>query len=168
VVAKDVVAMIRTAIIAAAGAALVAGLYSIGYRAGSNAVGYEWEKDKLARTQSLLAQEAAHRATERKWGDALAQIIDAERAAQEATRHELESIIADRESGALRLRSDLRGCRANLPADTQATGSDHGGNTGGLSRERQGVALRIFRDADDVYHRLTMCREYVRAIQAAP
>jgi len=27
------------------------------------------------------------------------------------------------------------------------------------------VALRIFRDADDVYHRLTMCREYVRSLQ---
>ena len=160
--------MIPRLAIIAAGAALVAGLYLIGYKAGSNSVQVKWEAAKVAHAEAVAAQEAAHRATERKWGDALAQIIDAERASQEASRNELESIIADRESGALRLRSDLRGCRANLPADTQTTGSDHGGNTGGLSEARQGVALRIFRDADDVYHRLTMCREYVRAIQASP
>ena len=156
--------MIRAAIIAAAGAALVAGLYSIGYRAGSNAVGYEWEKDKLSRTHSLLAQEARHRATERKWGDALAQIIDAERAAQEASRHELESIIADRESGALVLRDRFRGCQRELSQTAGTTAVDDGASQAGLSPADENFLVQISAEADRLAVRLASCQGYVRGV----
>jgi hypothetical protein len=165
VVAEDAFLMIRTAIIAAAGAALVAGLYLIGYKAGSNSVQVKWEAAKVAHAEAVAAQEARHRATERKWGDALAQIIDAERAAQEATRHELESIIADRESGALVLRDRFRGCQRELSQTAGTTAVDDGASQAGLSPADERFLVQIAAEADRLAVRLASCQGYVRSVR---
>jgi len=139
----------------------IAGIYHTGHKAGSNAVSVEWEKDKLARIQALLDQEVEYRAKEQKWGESLKHIIDAERAAQEATRHELETIIADRESGALQLRDRFRGCQKQLSEATTAASGTDGGSEGGLSSADEKFLVRIGAECDATAGKLTALQRYV-------
>jgi hypothetical protein len=157
--------MIHRAIIVAAGAALVAGIYAGGYRAGQNSVQVKWEVSKVAHANALLAQEAEHRATERKWGDALTKLIDAERAAQEASRHELESIIADRESGNLQLRDRFRGCQRELSQTAGTPEVDDGASQAGLSPADEGFLVQLAAEADRLAVRLASCQGYVRSLR---
>jgi hypothetical protein len=135
--------------------------YYTGHKAGSNAVSYQWEQDKLARTQRLLEQEARHRKTERQWGESLAKIIDAERASQEASRNELEAIIADRESGTLVLRDRFRGCEQRLSEATATAGGADGGSEGGLSPADEKFLVRVAQSCDSVIARFTALQRYV-------
>lgn len=150
---------------AAAILVLLIGTHSAAYRAGGNSVQVKWEMAKLAHAHALIAQESAHRAQERKWGEATAKLTESLRGAQERLQDEMDTIIADRDAGALRLRNDLRGCRAQLPGDTSTPGGDHGAGGGGLSEARQELALRIGAECDAVVHKLTAAQEYIRAIQ---
>lgn len=135
------------------------------YRSGANTVRLEWEQDKVAQMQAITAQEAAHRAQERKWGEATTLLWASLRDAQEALQDEYEAAIADMQSGTLRLRDDLRGCRAKLPSDSPTTTGDHGTGESGLSAARQSVALRIGAECDQVVNQLTAAQEYIKAIR---
>jgi hypothetical protein len=151
--------------IAAAVTALLIGTHSAAYRAGGNSVRLDWERERLVHAQALTAQEAAHRATERKWGEATAKLTESLRGAQERLQNEMETIIADRDAGNLRLRDDLRGCRAQLPGDSPTPSGDHGGGGGGLSEARQGVLIRVGAECDAVVNKLRAAQGYIRAIQ---
>ena len=144
---------------------LLIGTHSAAYRAGGNAVRLDWERDKLAHAQALTAQEAAHRAQERQWGEATARLTESLRGAQERLQDEMDTIIADRDAGTLRLRDDLRGCRAQLSGDTPTPGGDHGAGGGGVSESRQSLALRIGAECDAVVLKLTAAQEYIRALR---
>lgn len=141
---------------------VIAAVYGLGYRAGGNAVGLEWERAKVAHANALIAQESRHRNVERQWAESVKGIVEWHGRAKEGTENEYQGIVADLESGNHRLRDDLRGCRAELSETSRPTGSDHGGGGGGLSAARQRVALRIGADADQVVHKLNACQAYVR------
>jgi hypothetical protein len=154
---------------AAAGCLLIlATTHGFVHRAGQNSVQIKWEAAKVAHAHALAAQESRHRATERKWGEATALLTESLRGAQERLRDDYETTIADIESGALRLRGDLAGCRARVPTATSPAEGDHGSGDSGLSEARQRVALSIGRDADRVALRLQACQQYIRTIQASP
>jgi hypothetical protein len=154
--------------IAAVVAVLLIGTHSAAYRAGGNSVRLDWERERLVHAQALTAQEAAHRATERKWGEATAKLTESLRGAQERLQDEMDTIIADRDAGALRLRNDLRGCRAQLPGDPPTPSGDHGAGGGGLSEARQGVLIRVGAECDAVVNRLRAAQGYIRALQPTP
>lgn len=120
---------------------------------------------ELTHARAIAEHEALYRAQERKWGEATARLTESLRREQEALQDELETVIADRDAGALRLRDDLRGCRAQLSGDTPTPSGDHGAGKGGLSPARQSLALRIGAECDAVVHKLTAAQEYIRAIQ---
>jgi hypothetical protein len=147
---------------------LLIGTHSAAYRAGGNSVRLDWERERLVHAQALTAQEAAHRAQERKWGEATAKLTESLRGAQERLQNEMETIIADRDAGTLRLRDDLRGCRAQLPGDPPTPSGDHGAGGGGLSEARQGVLIRVAAECDAVVNRLRAAQGYIRALQPTP
>ena len=123
---------------------------------------------ELTHARAIAEHEALYRAQERQWGEAITSIAESLRREQEALQDELETVIADRDAGALRLRDDLRGCRAQLSSDTSTTSGDHGAGGGGLSPPRQELALRIGADCDAVVNKLTAAQEYIKAIQPPP
>lgn len=144
---------------------ILTAVYLAGLSVGKSKIQRQWDQDRIAQMQALAAQEAAHRAKERQWGEATTLLWASLRDAQEALRDDYEDTIADIESGALRLRDDLRGCRAQLPSDSLATTGDNAAGESGLSSARQGVALRIGADCDAVVLKLTAAQEYIKAIQ---
>jgi hypothetical protein len=145
--------------------AVAAAIYLAGASAGAGKVQRKWDVEKIAHARALLDQEAAHRAQERRWGEATAKLTESLRGAQEALQDDYENTIADMRSGALRLRNDLRGCRAQLPGDPPTPSGDHGAGGGGLSEARQELALRIGAECDAVVNRLTAAQEYIKEIQ---
>lgn len=145
--------------------AVIAASVAAGYRAGTHVTTAEWDRERLAQAQAAAARERAHRATEREWAESMKLALEWEASAQEKLRNDYENAIADIESGALRMRSDLRGCRADrVPGDSASTGSlDAAGDTG-LSEARQRVALRIGADCDAVAVRLNALQRWVDGI----
>jgi predicted house-cleaning noncanonical NTP pyrophosphatase (MazG superfamily) len=111
--------MIRTAIIAAAGAALVAGIYYGGYKAGSNAVSYKWEIAKVAHANALVAQEARHRATERRLTEEMEAIQDEGRQKLEELAEVLSGVAFERDSVSIALANS----RERARQDSAAAGS---------------------------------------------
>lgn len=144
---------------------ILTAVYLAGLSAGKSKVQRQWDQDRMTQLSNLAAQEAAQRAKEREWGEATTLLWASLRDAQEALRNDYEITIADMQSGALRLRDDIRGCRAQLPDDTITTTGDNAAGESGLSAARQGVALRIGADCDAVVLKLTAAQEYIRAIQ---
>lgn len=152
-------------IIGTSALALIIAVYWTGHRAGASGVQAKWEAAKVVHASALLAQEAAHRSTERKWGEATALLVESLRGAQEILQDGYESTIADINSGALRLRGDLAGCRARVPKDTSPARGDNGASDSGLSGARQSVVIRIGRDCDAVALKLQAAQGYIRALQ---
>jgi hypothetical protein len=142
-------------------------VYLAGLSAGKSKIQRQWDRERIAQMQALASQEAAHRAKEKEWGEATTLLWASLRDAQEALQDDYEAAIADMQSGNLRLRNDLRGCRAQLPSDSLAATGDNAAGESGLSTARQGVALRIGADCDAVALRLTAAQEYIKAIRSS-
>lgn len=146
-------------------AALVAVSVTAGYKAGTHVTTAAWDRDRLAQAEAAAARERAHRATEREWAESMKLALEWEASAQEKLRNDYENAIADIESNASRLRSDLRGCRADrLPGDSASTGAPDAAGDTGLSPARQRVALRIGADCDAVAVRLNALQLWARGI----
>ena len=143
---------------------LLVGVYLAGRSAGADSVIADWDAANAKAAAQQALREAAYRQIERAMGEAVAELWTSMRDAQEATQDEYEGVIADIESGALRLRSDLAGCRSRVPPTAGAPAGDHGAGEAGLSAERQRVALQIFRDADQVVRKLEAAQTYIAEV----
>lgn len=149
----------------AATAALLSFAYWLGHSNGKTEVMLKWDRDRLAQAQAAAARERAHRATEREWAESMKLALEWEASAQEKLRNDYENAIADIESNTNRLRSDLRGCRADrVPGDTASPGAPDDASKRGLSAARQRVALRIGSDCDAVAVRLNALQLWVDGI----
>lgn len=145
--------------------AVIAASVAAGYRAGAHVTAAEWDRDRLAQEQDAAARERQHRATEREWAQSMKLALEWHEAEREKMRDEYENAIAGIESGANRLRNDLRGCRADrLPGDTASTGAPDAAGESGLSKARQRMALRIGADCDAVAVQLNALQLWARGI----
>ena len=147
-------------------AALVAVSIAAGYKAGTHVTTAAWDRERLQQAQAAAERERQHRATEREWAQSMRLALEWHEAEREKLRDEYENAIADVESGANRLRNDLRGCRADrVPGDTASPGvSDEAGEPG-LSKARQRVALRIGADCDAVAVQLNALQRWVEGLR---
>jgi len=151
--------------IAGGAVVLIALAYWTGHRAGSNSVQHEWNVDKLARTHLMLKREQEHRMLEAKWQEAVQHVGNTLTEQDRSTRDALESTIADLNSGNLIMRERFRGCRTELSKAASTTGSDHGGDRGGLSGADQEFLVRIGSQCDRAVHILGAAQNYIRGTQ---
>jgi len=105
---------------AAAGCLLI--LVALGafvYQAGQNSVQVKWEADKVAHAEAEAAQEAAHRATERRLADEMEAIQDEGRQKLEELADVLSGVAFERDS----VQSALARSRERARQDSATTGS---------------------------------------------
>tara|TARA_R110002049_G_scaffold281333_1_gene460883 strand:+ start:42498 stop:42992 length:495 start_codon:yes stop_codon:yes gene_type:complete len=155
--------LLRYGLPAAAGAALVAGIWFHGHAAGKDSVQVKWDADKAERIAAQIATEKRHRAREAELHANVQTISDQLSAAQRASLQELDTTLVDLRSDNLRLRERFRTCRVSGTPET-ASGDDGAGDTG-LSEADQEFLLRIGADADRVVNKLTACQGYVMGVQ---
>lgn len=154
--------LVRYGIPAAAGAALVVGIWFHGHAAGKDSVQTQWNADKAKHSAAIAALESAHRAKEAQL-NANAQRIEYRLAqAQQDTLTELDTTLSDLRADNLRLRQRFTGCR--VPEDTGTAESDDGAAQGGLSEQDQEFLLRIGAEADSVANRLAACQGFVDSL----
>lgn len=143
-------------------AALVVAALAAGYKAGTHVTTAAWDRERLQQAQAAAERERQHRATEREWAQSMKLALEWHEAEREKLRDEYENAIANVESGANRLRNDLRGCRADrLPGDSAPPSAPDAAGESGLSKARQRMALRIGADCNAVAADLNALQRWV-------
>jgi len=147
--------------VAVAVAALLAGSYWLGHRAGSSSVAARWEQDRARHEQALAQAQARARDIEREALRAREIIETNHRAAVARTQAAVSA--ARGELG--RLRAALAERERRAAEDAAATGEPDGAAPerellGACAQEYQ----RVAGEADEIAERLRALQAYVRAI----
>lgn len=152
--------LVRYGIPAAAGIAVVVGIWFHGHASGKDSVRSKWNADKAEYSANLAALQEAHRAKEAQLNANAQRIEDQLAQAQKGALTELDATLSSLRSDNLRLRQRFTGCR--VPETSQASGGNDGAGEGGLSHADEEFLVRIVAEADRVANKLAACQGYVR------
>lgn len=143
--------------------------YTVGRANGVNATTALWHSERAATQQRYLEREAEYRKKEAQWAIDVDNIRNEYDERIKSIQDAADSVLADRESGELRLRERFQSCERKLAGMSSASGgaaSHDGASESGLSRADEAFLIRIATQADEIAAKLRYWQERESVLQS--